>query len=77
MEKKRNGNVEAFRIVLMAGIVSMHILGHGHLLELSSGSAEKVLWLIESLAIPASIVLLSSPVIFSQRPCLSHIKSSH
>lgn len=53
MKEKRNGNVEAFRIVLMAGIVSMHILGHGHLLELSSGSAEKVLWLIESLAYPS------------------------
>lgn len=53
MKEKRNGNVEAFRIVLMAGIVSLHILGHGHLLELSSGSAEKVLWLIESLAYPS------------------------
>lgn len=31
MKEKRNGNVEAFRIVLMAGIVSLHILGHGHL----------------------------------------------
>lgn len=53
MKEKRNGNVEAFRIALMAGIVSMHILGHGHLLELSSGPAEKVLWLIESLAYPS------------------------
>lgn len=53
MKEKRNGNVEAFRIVLMAGIVSLHILGHGHLLELSSGSAEKVLWLIESIAYPS------------------------
>lgn len=53
MKEKRNGNVEAFRTVLMAGIVALHILGHGHLLELSSGPAEKVLWLIESLAYPS------------------------
>lgn len=48
--QKRNGNIEAFRIILMLGVIAFHILHYGNIFERADGPTTTILWLIKSFA---------------------------